>query len=122
MQYVRLHTDADGESHFEDVEVYLEAKDFAPPAPPLLLSTFAPASRVGFMAGPTGWRGGWHPTPRRQFLVCLSGIGNFQASDGEIRSLRPGDVILLEDGAGKGHVSWAEADQGAAFLVAQVPD
>lgn len=122
MKYVRLLTDPDGDSQFEDVEVTLEATDFAPPAPPLLLSAFASATRVGFMAATAGWHGDSHPTPCRQFLVCLSGVATIQASDGEIRSLRPGDVVLLEDRTGKGHVSWADADCAVEMLVIQLPE
>jgi hypothetical protein len=55
MQVVRLYTDAQGETHFEEVAVPLAAADFAPPAPPVNLSAFAPASRYGFMSVPPGY-------------------------------------------------------------------
>jgi hypothetical protein len=42
--YTRLYSDADGESHFEEVEVDLALTDYAPPAEPLGLSCFTPAS------------------------------------------------------------------------------
>jgi hypothetical protein len=35
MQYVRIYTGSDGETHFEDLEVELAEVDFAPPAPPV---------------------------------------------------------------------------------------
>lgn len=63
MQYVRVYADAAGESHFEDVAVPLASVDFAPPAPPVNLSAFHPAARYGFLVGPPGWDGGWHPAP-----------------------------------------------------------
>ena len=44
-QYVRLYADAAGESHFEEVEVPLATQDFAPPAQPMNLSAFTPATR-----------------------------------------------------------------------------
>lgn len=122
MKYARLYTSPDGESHFEDVEVTVTAADFAPPAPPLYVSAFDPATRVGLLAGPAGWRGDSHPTPRRQFMACLSGTAHVQASDGGVRHLNPGDVILLEDLTGKGHVSWTDSDAGAELLVIQLPD
>ena len=52
--YIRLYADEFGESHFEDVEVDLTLTDYAPPAPPLNLSAFFPASQVGFMNAPKG--------------------------------------------------------------------
>ena len=46
MKYVRLYSDEGGDSHFEDVEVGFESVDFAPPAPPLDLSSSTPASQL----------------------------------------------------------------------------
>ncbi|VFN05604.1 MAG: hypothetical protein BECKG1743D_GA0114223_107422 [Candidatus Kentron sp. G] len=36
--YVRLYTDDDGESHFQDMEATLNPTDYAPPAPLLDVS------------------------------------------------------------------------------------
>ncbi len=38
MTYSRIYADETGESHYEDIEVELTPRDFAPPAPPLHLS------------------------------------------------------------------------------------
>jgi hypothetical protein len=122
MRYVRLYAGPDGESHFEDVDVALEAVDFAPPAPPLHISDFVPATRVGFLTAPSDWQGDWHPTPRRQFFVYLGGGAGVEASDGEVRHFRTGDVLLVEDTTGKGHRSWSETDEAPLNLVVQVPD
>ena len=40
MKYTRIYADEAGESHFEDVEIKLTQVNFAPPAPPLNLSSF----------------------------------------------------------------------------------
>ena len=122
MRYVRLYAGPDGESHFEDVDVALEAVDFAPPAPPLHVSDFVPATRLGFMAPQSGWRGDWHPTPRRQFFVYLGGGAGVEASDGEVRHFRTGDVLFVEDTTGKGHRSWTETDEDTLNVVVQLPD
>jgi hypothetical protein len=122
MRYARLYAGPDGESHFEDVDVAFEAVDYAPPAPPLHLSGFVPATRVGFVAPASGWQGDWHPTPRRQFFAYLGGGAGVEASDGEIRHFRAGDVLFVEDTTGKGHRSWSETDEAPLNLVVQVPD
>jgi hypothetical protein len=122
MRYVRLYAGPDGESHFEDVEVPLDAVNFAPPAPPLHVSDFVPATRVGFLAAPSGWQGDWHPTPRRQFFVYLGGGAGVQANDGEVRHFRAGGVLFVEDTTGKGHRSWTETDEETVNLVVQAPD
>jgi hypothetical protein len=122
MRYVRLHAGPDGESHFEDVDVVFEAVDYAPPAPPLHLSGFVPATRVGFVAPSSDWQGDWHPTPLRQFFAYLSGGAGVEASDGEIRHFRAGDVLFVEDTTGKGHRSWSETEEESLVVVVHVPD
>jgi len=67
MKYIRIYADLAGESHFEDVEVELAQVDFAPPALPWNFSLFSPALQYAFCSFPAGWRGDWHPIPRRHF-------------------------------------------------------
>src|SRR5262245_42193850 len=105
VKYTHLYADASGESHFKDVEVALQASNFAPPAPPLYMSSFYPATQWCYLSAPAGWVGDWHPVPRRQFLFYLAGRVEIQVSDGEVRSFEPGDILLAEDTTGKGHLS-----------------
>src|SRR5437870_989233 len=44
----------------------------------------------------------WHPAPRRQFVVLLTGAVEVTVSDGETRPFGPGSVFLVEDIAGAG--------------------
>ena len=105
MKYTRVYADESGESHFEDMEVEFSSVDFAPPAPPLDLSAFTPATQYGFLRAPAGWLGDWHPAPRRQIIFYLAGEIEAEVSDGEVRRFRPGSVTLVEDTTGKGHKS-----------------
>ena len=105
MKYTQVYADENGESHFEDVEVEFSPVDFAPPAPPLDLSAFAPATQYGFLRAPAGWLGDWHPAPRRQIIFYLAGEIEAEVSDGEVRRFGPGSVTLVEDTTGKGHKS-----------------
>ena len=66
--YTRLYADDEGESHFEDLEAELAAVDFAPPAPPLNLSSFLPATQMAFFGAPADWRGDWHPSAARNMF------------------------------------------------------
>jgi hypothetical protein len=105
MKYGILYTDQNGESHFKEGEVGFEMVNFAPPAPPVGLTSYIPANRLVFFKIPSGWFGDWHPAPKRQFFCCLSGEFELTASDGETRIYRAGEVFLLEDTWGKGHIS-----------------
>ena len=121
-KYVRLYADADGESHFEDLEVELSAVEFAPPAPPLNLSTFMPASQAAFFGAPAGWRGDWHPSPARNLFVILSGEWEVEAGDGTVRRFGPHSVLLVEDTTGKGHASRVVSDTDSIVVVVQLQE
>lgn len=101
--YTRLYADSSGGSHFADVSEPLEPNDFAPPAPPLHASESQQAERLLFVGSPAEWDGHWHPAPKRQFVICLSGEIEVTVTDGESRVFGPGDVLLLEDTEGRGH-------------------
>lgn len=103
---VRLFSDADGETHFDDVVVQMESLDFAPPAPPLDYASLGPATSVSLIAGDAGWRGDtFHPAPARQLMVMLRGGAIVTASDGETREVVAGDIAVLEDTRGRGHAT-----------------
>ena len=120
MKYVTLYTDKDGDSHFKDVEVEFEIVNFTPPAPPVGLSGFIPATQFVFVKTPSGWYGDWHPAPKRQFFCCLTGEVIVTASDGEIRIFRTGDVFLLEDTTGKGHKSKCTSKEDFTAAIVQL--
>jgi hypothetical protein len=120
MKYTRVYADAEGESHFEDIEVTMEDAIFAPPAPPLRLSEFIATSRFSFMSASPGWFGDWHPAPKRQFTLYLQGEIEGETSDGEIRRFGPGDAVLLEDTTGKGHRSRVVGSEEAILAVVQL--
>jgi hypothetical protein len=121
MQYVRLYSDAAGETHFATVNVDMRLVDFSPPAPLLHLADFAPAERFTFGAIPAGWHGDWHPTPRPQMFFFLAGIWEVTASDGEVRRFTRGSVALAEDTTGKGHVTRIVGDEDALAAIVQLP-
>jgi hypothetical protein len=95
MQIVRVYSGADGESHFEDL------------TPDRLAEVVA---RVG--KGPVNLNrraspsfSDYHTAPRRQYVVNLSGIAEFETADGSKRRLVPGDVLVAEDLTGHGHIA-----------------
>lgn len=101
MKYTRIYTDADGESHFEDVEVPLGP----PTTTQSSLSDMFPTKGLIFRRTPADQYVDWHPAPRRQFIITLSGEAEIQTSDGEVRRIGPGSVVLVEDVTGKGHIT-----------------
>jgi quercetin dioxygenase-like cupin family protein len=120
--YIRLVADQAGELHFADVRTALAPADFAPPAPLLHLSAGFAAERFVFLAAPEGWFGDWHPAPRRQVFVFLSGEIEVEASDGQRRRFLPGDCLLMEDTTGKGHATRNVGTGEVLMAVTQLPD
>ena len=100
-----LVSDAQGESHFAEVLVATSSTDFAPPAPPLCVSTPARAQHHVFVVVPAGWYGKPHPSPTRQIFSVLRGTLELTASDGERRRFAAGNFAVLEDTSGKGHAT-----------------
>ncbi|KAA2251441.1 hypothetical protein F0L68_37145 [Solihabitans fulvus] len=114
---VRLHADDEGESHFDDERFSFAMAEFAPPAPAILVSPAAAATRSLFLALPDGWSGPAHPAPTRQLMVLMSGAIEVTASDGECRRFAAGDVLLVEDTTGKGHTTRSVAPDSVAVVV-----
>lgn len=111
MKVTRIWTDDAGTSHFEDFDIELRSTDFAPPAPPFDLSEPIVAERAMLFEFPAGWFGDWHPSPRRQLYFNLGGRLEVEVGDGEVRHMAPGDVVLLEDLTGAGHVTRVVGDE-----------
>src|ERR1700687_3780033 len=112
-RFVRLYSDASGESHFEDVDAELNLTDFATSAPPLFLSSLNPATQFGFFGAPAGWDSDRHPSSGRNLFVVVDGEWEVTASDGETRRFSSGSILLVEDTAGKGHASRVSSEEGS---------
>lgn len=100
MRIHNLYTDAAGESHFRDIEIdWVEERNFSK------LSARLPATGIIFRETAGDYDISWHPAPRRQYIINLDGGVKITASDGEAREILAGEVILVEDTTGKGHLS-----------------
>jgi hypothetical protein len=53
----------------------------------------------------------WHPAPWRQYIINLDKGVQSTVSDGETRVIGVGEVLLVEDTTGKGHLSQAINDK-----------
>lgn len=63
------------------------------------------AAHIVFAQLPVGTFIDWHPAPRRQYVIILSGQLEIGLGDGSIRQFGPGDARLVEDTTGKGHTT-----------------
>ncbi len=106
MRIHNLYADEEGQSHFRDIEV-----EWVEETPSGKMSRRLPASGVIFRKVPPTYDLDWHPAPRRQYIVNLDAGVQITASDGESRIIGAGEVLLVEDTTGKGHLSKAVGEQ-----------
>lgn len=104
--YTRVYTDADGHSCFEDITLrgFSQGVTYA-----TLVATFADVGEIEqvLFRNVTAEADDTvpHNAPRRQFIIQLRGVSEVETSRGECRQFGPGSVILLEDVAGRGHIT-----------------
>jgi hypothetical protein len=94
-----LYTDTSGQSHFRDIEV-----EWVEEGPAGKLSKRLPATGIIFRQVQPDYDLDWHPAPRRQYIINLDAGVQITASDGEARMIGAGEVILVEDTTGRGHL------------------
>ena len=108
MTVTRLFADSTGESHLEDVG------DAGAPSP---FDESRPASAIRFMVlAASDGPGAWHPAPRRQLVVWMKGSSDVETSDGSRRRVGPGDALICEDVAGRGHRNHHHDEIHAVFV------
>ncbi len=100
MRIHNLYADANGQSHWRDVEI-----EWVEETRGGKLSKRLPANGIIFREVPPTYDLDWHPAPRRQYIINLDAGVELTASDGEARVIVAGEVILVEDTTGKGHLS-----------------
>ncbi len=96
----RLYTGTDGQSHFETIDLATTASWTAG------LET----TKITFRTAPAGNFIDWHPAPRRQFVIILSGHLEIGLGDGSKHVFGPGDARLVEDTTGQGHTTAVHGD------------
>lgn len=106
MEVIRIFADANGDSHFERVEVSGMPKAI-------------PVTRVAANFMKPGVED-WHTVPTKLFTINVSGDLVGELSDGTKVPIGKGDLVYLEDTTGKGHVTHLLT--GVANLFIQVPD
>ena len=116
--YIRLYTDDKGETHFGDGKITLKGESFMG-GPPVLIAelAFAKGTKPQLAHIPAGSSYDWHNSAARQFIFVVQGHVDFTASDGSVREVTPGSLILFEDLAGKGHKTRAKGPDDHIALI-----
>ena len=95
MAIFRLYTGSDGQSHIEEQTITAHS----------ILAQERPTVHIQFRELPAGAFMDWHPAPRRQYVIVLSGQLEIGFKDGTTKRMNPGDATLAEDTTGPGHTT-----------------
>ncbi|WP_026836279.1 hypothetical protein [Limisalsivibrio acetivorans] len=98
----RIGVDEEGKSYFEEIDIPLkDGGDIG------LLSEAFPVKSIIFRRTESDYDYDWHNAPRRQFIIMQKGGVEITAGSGETRTFTTGDILLVEDTHGGGHISRA---------------
>jgi mannose-6-phosphate isomerase-like protein (cupin superfamily) len=104
---VRLYSGDDGQSHFEDLDLYAWPEEWA--------MNFESAE-IRFRRRALGHHRTWHNESRPQYLVVLAGQLEVSIGDGSVRGFGPGDVLMAEDLTGQGHTTRTVSERPLVFV------
>lgn len=110
LQYIRLYSNQNGDSAFEDLDIEQA----------VAASTVLASTAVAFRSFPSGWSGADIVPDERLLVVMLTGMVELTASDGSVRRIGPGDVVLVEDTWGKGHAARTVSDDATVQAFVQL--
>lgn len=112
MGIFRLYTGSDGQSHIEEINLADHPE----------LNKGFDAKNINFQEWPAGRFIDWHPAPRRQYVISLSGQIEIGLGDGSTSRYGPGDARLVEDTTGQGHTTRVVGDQPSITAVIPLAD
>ena len=111
VKVTRIYTGTDGKTKVEEFEIPLRRRDAGSDLSASLAVTALQVRRTTpeyFLD--------WHPAPRRQLVVTLSGESEIELEGGRKLRLGPGHILLAEDTTGQGHISRAVASKDRIAL------
>lgn len=111
MQYTRIFTGADQQSHFEIKELTLLAADVG------TITAAIAVDNVFFGEMTDQDKLDWHNPPRSQYLIMLQGAIEIELGDGSKKIFKEGDIVLADDLSGKGHRTKAVTKGNLKYLV-----
>ena len=113
MKMIRMYTGADDTTQFEDVDVEFRDDGAMGELAPLL----SDATGHVYLRKGSAFMPNFHVSPERMYMVLQEGGIDMISSNGSKRSISPGDVVLLEDLVGVGHLfRFNRGSRWAAFF------
>ena len=111
LTYLHLYTDAAGGTHFAEKEFEFKRLDHVENRDSITVHEITGVQRAILYKLAKGAVEDWHTAPRKQLGCVIQGMADITASDGEVRRLKPGSIILIDDTIGKGHITKHVGDE-----------
>jgi hypothetical protein len=102
LKVTRIYTGPDGKTKVEETTIPLKPRDAGSET-----SASIPVASMQFRHTTPAYDLDWHPAPRRQVVVTLSGESEIELEGGRKMRFGPGHILLAEDTTGQGHKSRA---------------
>ena len=120
LHYTEISVSKGSETQFVDRSRPIPTQDYAPPAPPVGLGILTDQSRVIVVSFPKGLTYEvFHPAPKHQWAVIVSGRIELGVSDGETRKFNAGSVLNIKDMGSKGHTTRVVGEEDVMMLVSE---
>lgn len=113
MKFTKIYSGSDNKSYFKEIDASSESEQ-----PLGSYSKNFPVKGMMFRDFKKGASFDWHTAPRVQYIIYLEGEVEVEASSGEKRVFKPGDVLLASDLTGKGHITRTLTDGRSIVVVA----
>jgi hypothetical protein len=102
IKFTRIYTGPDGKTKVEESTIPVKPRDGGSE-----ISATIPVTSLQFRHTTPAYDLDWHPAPRRQLVVTLSGESEIELEGGRKMRFGPGHILLAEDTTGQGHKSRA---------------
>jgi hypothetical protein len=102
VKVTRIYTGTDGQTKVEEFAIPLKPRDSGSET-----SAPIPVTSMQLRHTTPAYDLDWHPAPRRQVVVTLSGESEIELEGGRRMRFGPGHILLAEDTTGQGHKSRA---------------
>jgi hypothetical protein len=95
----RIYTGPDNQTHAEQVELKFS------PGKPTEVFKMMQVNGAELHRAKAGNVEDWHRAPRRQYVISISGHAEIEVAGGKKITAGPGNIDLVEDTSGKGHIT-----------------
>ena len=126
----RLYTGDDLQSHIEEISLdnmnpFLDKEGAYGLATPLVTNI----EGIIFRTSPIGYELKWHTAPRKQYMIMLRGcveieVGNSNNGNNGSNKIQlgPGDVVLVEDLTGQGHITRVVGNEQRFYAIIPITE